>query len=48
VTAAAHASLGGMPMLMITGQKPVLQSRQAQLAARVAAFLFGCMSAIGP
>jgi acetolactate synthase I/II/III large subunit len=30
VTAAAHASLGGMPMLMITGQKPVLQSRQAQ------------------
>ncbi|MFY9819093.1 MAG: acetolactate synthase large subunit [Pseudolabrys sp.] len=30
VTAAAHACLGGMPMLMITGQKPVLQSRQAQ------------------
>jgi len=30
VTAAAHASLGGMPMLMITGQKPILQSRQAQ------------------
>jgi acetolactate synthase-1/2/3 large subunit len=30
VTAAAHAFLGGMPMLMITGQKPVLQSRQAQ------------------
>ena len=30
VTAAAYAFLGGMPMLMITGQKPVLQSRQAQ------------------
>jgi len=29
VTAAAHASLGGMPMLMITGQKPILQSRQS-------------------
>jgi len=30
VTAAAYASLGGMPMLMITGQKPILQSRQAR------------------
>lgn len=30
VTAAAYAYLGGMPMLMITGQKPILQSRQAR------------------
>ena len=30
VTAAAYASLGGMPMLLITGQKPILQSRQAR------------------
>jgi acetolactate synthase-1/2/3 large subunit len=30
VTAAAYASLGGMPMLMITGQKPILRSRQAR------------------
>ena len=30
VTAAAHASLGGMPMLTPRCQKPVLQSRQAQ------------------
>jgi acetolactate synthase-1/2/3 large subunit len=30
VTAAAYASLGGMPMLMITGQKPIRQSRQAR------------------
>jgi len=30
VTGAAYALLGGMPMLMITGQKPVLQSRQAR------------------
>jgi acetolactate synthase-1/2/3 large subunit len=30
VTAAAHAELGALPMLMITGQKPVLQSRQAR------------------
>ncbi len=30
VTAAAYASLGGMPMLMITGQKPILHSRQAR------------------
>lgn len=30
VTAAAYASLGGMPMLMITGQKPILSSRQAR------------------
>lgn len=28
VTAAAYAQLGGMPMLMITGQKPVKQSKQ--------------------
>jgi acetolactate synthase-1/2/3 large subunit len=30
VTAAVYASLGGMPMLMITGQKPILRSRQAR------------------
>jgi len=30
VTAAAFASLGGMPMLMITGQKPIRHSRQAR------------------
>jgi acetolactate synthase-1/2/3 large subunit len=30
VTGAAYALLGGLPMLMITGQKPILQSRQAQ------------------
>ena len=30
VTAAAYAFLGGMPMLMITGQKPIRQSRQAR------------------
>jgi acetolactate synthase-1/2/3 large subunit len=30
VTAAAYASLGSMPILMITGQKPVLHSRQAR------------------
>ncbi len=30
VTGAAFASLGAMPMLMITGQKPVLQSRQGR------------------
>src|SRR5271170_1890217 len=30
VTAAAYAHLGGMPMLMITGQKPILQSRQGR------------------
>jgi acetolactate synthase-1/2/3 large subunit len=30
VTAAAYALLGGMPMLLITGQKPILQSRQAR------------------
>ncbi|HEY5214212.1 MAG TPA: acetolactate synthase large subunit [Acidobacteriaceae bacterium] len=30
VTAAAYASLGGMPMLMVTGQKPILHSRQAR------------------
>src|SRR6202790_3742017 len=30
VTAAAYASLGAMPMLMITGQKPILHSRQAR------------------
>ena len=28
VTAAAHAQLGGMPMLMITGQKPIKSSKQ--------------------
>jgi acetolactate synthase-1/2/3 large subunit len=30
VTAAAYAQLGGMPMLMITGQKPVKHSKQGQ------------------
>lgn len=30
VTAAAYANLGGMPMLMITGQKPILKSKQGQ------------------
>ena len=30
VTAAAYALLGGMPVLMITGQKPIRQSRQAR------------------
>lgn len=28
VTAAAYATLGGMPMMMITGQKPILSSKQ--------------------
>ncbi len=30
VTAAAYAQLGAMPMLMITGQKPIRQSKQGQ------------------
>ncbi len=30
VTAAAHAQLGGMPMLMITGQKPIKSGKQGQ------------------
>src|SRR3990167_1800951 len=30
VTAAAYAQLGAMPMLMITGQKPILKSKQAR------------------
>lgn len=30
VTAAAYAQLGAMPMLMITGQKPIKQSKQGQ------------------
>lgn len=30
VTAAAHAQLGAMPMLMITGQKPIKQSKQGK------------------
>jgi acetolactate synthase-1/2/3 large subunit len=30
VTPAAFASLGGMPMVIITGQKPILHSRQAR------------------
>ncbi len=30
VTAAAYAQLGGMPILMITGQKPVRKSKQGQ------------------
>ncbi len=28
VTAAAYAQLGGMPMIMITGQKPIMKSKQ--------------------
>ena len=30
VTAAAYAQLGGMPMMMITGQKPVKHSKQGR------------------
>jgi acetolactate synthase-1/2/3 large subunit len=30
VTAAAYAQLGGLPMVMITGQKPIKTSKQAQ------------------
>ncbi|NOZ40446.1 MAG: acetolactate synthase large subunit [Planctomycetes bacterium] len=30
VTSAAYAQLGGMPMLMITGQKPIKSSKQGQ------------------
>ena len=30
VTAAAYAQLGGMPMMMITGQKPILKSKQGK------------------
>lgn len=30
VTAAAHAQLGAMPMVMITGQKPIKQSKQGK------------------
>ncbi len=30
VTAAAYANLGGMPMVMVTGQKPVKKSKQGQ------------------
>lgn len=30
VTAAAYATLGGMPMLMITGQKPIKRSKQGR------------------
>lgn len=30
VTAAAYAQLGGMPMMMVTGQKPVKHSKQGQ------------------
>lgn len=30
VTAAAYAQLGGMPMVMITGQKPIKKSKQGQ------------------
>ena len=30
VTSAAYAQLGGMPMLMITGQKPIKHSKQGQ------------------
>ncbi len=30
VTAAAYAQLGGMPMVMVTGQKPIKKSKQGQ------------------
>ncbi|MBC7985655.1 MAG: acetolactate synthase large subunit [Sphingomonadaceae bacterium] len=30
VTAAAYANLGGMPMLMVTGQKPIKKSKQGR------------------
>src|SRR3990167_4145016 len=30
VTAAAYAQLGGMPMMMITGQKPIKSSKQGK------------------
>ncbi|RYE56208.1 MAG: acetolactate synthase large subunit, partial [Hyphomicrobiales bacterium] len=30
VTAAAYATLGGMPILMITGQKPIKKSKQGR------------------
>src|SRR5688500_20341239 len=30
VTAAAYAQLGGMPMMMITGQKPIKKSKQGR------------------
>jgi len=30
VTAAAYAQLGGMPMIMITGQKPIMHSKQGR------------------
>src|SRR4029078_13585110 len=30
VTAAAHATLGGMPILMVTGQKPIKKSKQGR------------------
>ena len=30
VTAAAYAQLGGMPMMMVTGQKPIKSSKQGQ------------------
>src|SRR5436305_7556907 len=30
VTAAAYAQLGGMPMLMVTGQKPIKSSKQGR------------------
>ena len=30
VTAAAYAQLGAMPMMMITGQKPIKRSKQGQ------------------
>jgi acetolactate synthase-1/2/3 large subunit len=30
MTAAAYAQLGAMPMLMITGQKPIMKSKQGQ------------------
>ena len=34
VTAAAYAELGGMPMLMITGQKPIRDQQARALPAR--------------
>jgi len=34
VTAAAYAQLGGMPMLMVTGQKPIKSSKQGAFPDR--------------
>lgn len=34
VTAAAYAQLGAMPLLMITGQKPIRTSKQGEFISR--------------